>query len=127
METLRLNNPVVTTFRTVEEDNHPRFKKGDQLVILNNPVLRDKKQFTDPDCFRPERWAEPGLEESYYSLMFNQGPQRCPGKELAILLMETSLVEIYRKTGLNFCQSEPIVNVQKVQQMINPYSIKFKF
>ena len=49
LETLRLNNPVITTFRTLNEDytfdNKHSLKKGTQFVILNNPVLRENEYF----------------------------------------------------------------------------------
>ena len=57
LETLRLNNPVITTFRTLEEDytfdNKYSFKKGDQFLILNNPVLREKEFYKKPNKFIP--------------------------------------------------------------------------
>ena len=64
------------------------FKKGTQFLILNNPVLREKEYFENPNKFIPERWT-PEMEQSYYAISFNQGPQRCPGKELAIYLNKT--------------------------------------
>ena len=49
LETLRLNNPVITTFRTLTQnytfDNKYSFKKGTEFLILNNPVLREKEFF----------------------------------------------------------------------------------
>ncbi|NIR11881.1 MAG: cytochrome P450, partial [Candidatus Aminicenantes bacterium] len=97
LETLRLNNPVVTTFRTLDSDytfSHSgrSFSKGDQFLILNNPVLRDPTFFYEPNRFIPERWV-PSLEGSYYAIMFNQGPQKCPGKDLAIFILGSSLVQ----------------------------------
>ena len=91
LETLRLNNTVITTFRTLTRDysfdNKYYFKKGTQFLILNNPVLREKEFFRKPDRFIPSRWT-PAMEKSYYAISFNQGPQKCPGKELAIYLAQ---------------------------------------
>ena len=87
METVRLINPLITTFRTLLQDftfdNKYSFKKGTQFLILNNPVLREKEFFEKSDQFIPERWTSE-MEQSYYAISFNPGPQRCPGKELVI-------------------------------------------
>jgi len=59
LETLRLNNPVITTFRTLTEDyrfdEKHSFKKGTQFLILNNPVLREKEFYAKPNRFIPSR------------------------------------------------------------------------
>lgn len=123
LETLRLNNPVVTTFRTslypVELDK--KYPTGTSFLILNNPILRESF-FEHPDRFVPERWT-PELEKSYYAISFNQGPQKCPGKEVAIKLISLGYREFVR-----VCPSpknvDPQIDTEKIPQMINPYSIK---
>ncbi len=131
LETLRLNNPVVTTFRTLlvdfEFDQKYKFKKGTQFLILNNPVLREKEFFTNPNKFIPERWTSQ-MEKSYYAISFNQGPQRCPGKELAIFLCQNFIVHFFMFFGIleNYkiikCNK---INTEHMPQMINPCGIKF--
>ena len=130
MEMLRLNNPVVTTFRTALKDlkleNHV-FKKGDQLLILNNPVLRNPEVFKNPDKYIPERWVD-NLEDSYHAISFNQGPQRCPAKELAIFLAQCFIVNFVSSTGIikniNKLQTEKI-NTDKIGQVINTCKLEF--
>ena len=45
----------MTTFRTLTQDykfnNKNYFKKGDQFLILNNPILRQEEFFNKPDTF----------------------------------------------------------------------------
>ena len=129
LESLRLNNLVVTTFRTLLQDftfdNKYSFKKGTQFLILNNPVLREKEYFEKPDQFIPERWT-PEMEKSYYAISFNQGPQRCPGKELVISLCQSFLY--------NFIKIKKFTTVETVEidknyipQIINPCKIEFIF
>ncbi len=136
LETLRLNNPVVTSFRSLLEDfkfkssEQFKFNKDDQFVILNNPVLREKDFFYDADKFVPERWNEQ-LEQSYYAIMFNQGPQRCPGKELAIFVIGTFIVSYLGRVGViergtDVLQSQKI-DIDNIPQMINPCGISFEF
>ena len=45
--------------------------KNDQLLILNNPILRNKEFFKDSNKFVPERWNKE-MEEDYYSISFNE-------------------------------------------------------
>lgn len=131
LETLRLNNPVITTFRTLERnfsfDEKYKFKKGTQFVILNNPVLREKEYFYKPNKFIPERWTKK-TEKSYYAISFNQGPQRCPGKELAIYLVQSFIYNfikvknITHKTIINTLS----LDTDNIPQVINPCSIQIQ-
>ena len=133
MELLRLNNPVTSSFRTLLQDyefnSQNKFKKGDQFLILNNPVLREKEYFKEPNKYIPERWNDE-MEKSYYSISFNQGPQRCPSKELSIFLIQSFTVNLLKYKGIlngtGKIYSEKI-NTENIPQMINPCSIKFKF
>ena len=129
LESLRLNNLVVTTFRTLLQDftfdNKYSFKKGTQFLILNNPVLREKEYFDKPNQFIPERWT-PEMEKSYYAISFNQGPQRCPGKEMVIFLAQSFLYNFFRIK--KFTTVETIkVDTNNIPQIINPCTIYFTF
>ena len=132
LEMLRLNNPVVTTFRTVlkdlQLDNHS-FKKGDQLLILNNPILRDPDFFKNPNQFIPERWTRK-MEKSYYAISFNQGPQTCPAKELAIYLAQSFIVQFVKVSGIIHegvnKMSTKRINTDHIGQIINTCNLEFK-
>ena len=129
METVRLINPLITTFRTLLQDftfddKYP-FKKGTQFLILNNPVLREIEYFEKPHQFIPERWT-PEMEKSYYAISFNQGPQRCPGKELVIYLAQSFLynfLKMKQSTKVNTIQ----LDKNYIPQIINPCTIYFEF
>jgi hypothetical protein len=132
LETLRLNNPVITTFKTLTQDysfdDKHNFKKGEQFLILNNPVLREKEFFEKPNKFMPSRWTA-DMEKSYYAISFNQGPQRCPGKELAIYLAQSFMYNFIKikEIGINQSMRCKKINTKKIEQVINPCTIKFYF
>lgn len=132
LETLRLNNPVITTFRTLTKDfsfdNKYRFQKGDQFLILNNPILRDHDFFEKPNQFIPSRWTS-DMEKSYYAISFNQGPQKCPGKELAIYLTQNFIYNFIKIKDIGVTQYITCkkINTEKITQVINPCTIKFNF
>ena len=128
LETLRLNNPVVTTFRTLLKDfnfnDKYKFKKGDQFLILNNPVLREKEFFNKPNQFIPSRWTKE-KEKSYYSISFSQGPQRCPGKELAIFLAQAFIYNFIKLRKITCKTNIKTMSFDKnyIPQIINPCDI----
>ena len=132
MESLRLNNVVITTFRTLLHDytfdEKYKFRKGTQFLILNNPVLREKEFFENPNEFNPGRWTE-DMEKSYYALSFNQGPQKCPGKELAIYLTQNFVYHFLKikKIGISKTIVTNKINIDNIPQVLNPCSIKFYF
>ena len=131
LESVRLNNLVITTFRTLSEDfsfdKEYSFEKGDQFLILNNPVLRETEYFENPNEFIPERWTEE-MEKSYYALSFGQGPQRCPGKDLSIYLCQSFIYNFFKIKNIN---KDTIIKTNKldttnIPQIINPFSIKIQ-
>lgn len=127
LEFFRLYNAVFSTFRTLltdySFDNSGRYdyKKGDQFFISNTGVLREPKIFENPNAFIPERW-NPELEQSCYALMFNQGPQKCPGKELAIFIMMVGVDYFLRRYNGNIT-SNTVLDISKMSETINPCSL----
>ena len=132
LETLRLNNSVFTTFRTLEKnytfDDKYSFKKGDQFLILNYPILRETEFFNFPNQFMPSRWNNE-MENSYYNLTFNQGPQKCPGKDLCIYLIQSFIFNFIRLKQIGIKQSihSSKINRKNIPQVLNPCNIKFYF
>lgn len=130
LETLRLNNPVISMFRTLEQDisfdSKNKFKKGTQFLILTNPILRENDFFVKPNEFIPERWTY-NMEESYYSISFSQGPQKCPGKEIAIFLVSCFTYNFIKNNKLNItnfkCNKK--LNKKNILQVINPCDLVF--
>jgi len=129
LETVRLNNPVISTFRTLLQDysfdDKHHFKKGTQFLILNNPVLREKEYYKQPNQFIPERWTNE-MEKSYYAISFNQGPQRCPGKDLVIYLTQSFIYNFIKINNItiNNIKTEKI-DKNYIPQIINPCDIEF--
>ena len=130
METLRLMNPLITTFRSLSEDytfdENYSFTKGTQFLILNNPVLREEF-FHEPNKFIPERWT-PELEKSYYAISFNQGPQRCPSKELVIFLCQSFLYHLFTSKEIKENTHIKInkINTDNIPQITNPFKIQLQ-
>jgi cytochrome P450 len=127
LELFRLNNAVNSTFRGLTksfsfEGDTRIFQPGTQFVFFNNPVLRDL--FESPNEFIPSRWTIE-LEESFVALMFNQGNQRCPGKELVISLITSALV-FYLEMNEYSIRTDIKINPSFVPYILNPCTIEFK-
>ena len=124
METLRLNNTVVSLFRTLLVDytfkkSGIKFDKSTNFLILIAGFLRDPQYFPDPDQFIPDRWLDEELQDSYANLIWSQGPQRCPGKELSINLLELGVWNILTRTSS--------LTVSGVTRNLNPFSLHFAY
>ena len=61
--------------------------------------MRHPDYFKNANRYIPKRWT-PQMEDSYYSISFNQGPQKCPAKELAIFLTQSFIVNFIKITGI---------------------------
>jgi unspecific monooxygenase len=84
-EALRLYPPTWLISRTVAHDGvyaEWRLRAGDEVVISPYVSHRDAGVFSEPEKFRPERWADlqPGVA---HFLPFGAGPRRCVAAELA--------------------------------------------
>ena len=69
------------------------------------------------------------MEDSYYAISFNQGPQRCPGKELAIYLVQIFIYNLFKikNIGKNHTITSDEINTSNIPQVINPCNITFSF
>jgi cytochrome P450 len=70
--------------------------KGTQVLIVNAFHHRDRERLEYADRFAPEEWTEgdAGSERAFNH--FSQGPQGCPGRNLALLVGTAVLAQILR-------------------------------
>jgi hypothetical protein len=111
LEILRLYNPVVTLFRLNSETNK-------EYLIFVQMFLRDPKYFSNPHKYDPSRWNDKNLEFQMYSLMFSQGPQICPGKNLILFLLEILFIEIKP-----LFISKKILDINDLPDSLNPFDL----
>jgi cytochrome P450 len=127
LELFRLNNAVNSTFRGITEpfkfeNSDTTFEEGTQFAFFNNSILRDL--FDSPNQFVPSRWS-PEFEESNVDFMFNQGNQRCPGKELVISLL-TQGVGTYLRLNNYSIETNIKLNTNFIPYILNPCTITFQ-
>lgn len=126
LELFRLNNAVNSTFRGLTESftfygSEIEFPAGTQFVFFNNPIMRDLFEY--PNEFIPSRWTL-DLEESTRALMFNQGNQRCPGKELVISLLTMGLTH-YLQVNKYMVHTNQKLDSNFIPYILNPCTITF--
>ena len=104
-ETLRLYPPAYVIGRTSIEPfgiGAYFFPEGTTVLMSQWVVHRDRRFFTDPHVFRPERWLD-GLAErlpTFAYFPFGGGPRRCIGQGFG--LMEAALVAATLAQGYRF-------------------------
>lgn len=126
LELFRLNNAVNSTFRGltdtfVFEGSDVVFEKGTEFVFFNNPVLRD--WFEASNQFIPARWTL-DLEDTTQAVMFNQGNQRCPGKELTLSLLTIGLVTYLEQHEYTILCNRSFTQ-DFIPYVINPCTLEF--
>lgn len=110
LEITRLYNQVMTLFRLDAETNK-------EYLIFIQMFLRNKKYFENPHSYKPERWNDKNLEYQYYSLMFSQGPQICPGKNIILQILELLFINIKDKF-----YSPIVLDINDLPDGLNPFS-----
>lgn len=111
LETLRLYNPVVTLFRLDPNTNI-------EYLIFIQMFLRDPEYFPNPHEYNPNRWYDKNLEFKVYNLIFSQGPQICPGKNLILFLLEilfTNIQPIFK--------SKKKLDLHNLPDSLNPFDL----
>ena len=94
------------------------------VEIVGDPK-QEKEYFKQPNLFIPSRWNSK-MEQSYYAISFNQGPQKCPGKELVITLIQSFLYHFFTIKQFKYYQSI-VIDTKEIPQIINPCSLFFEF
>ena len=68
------------------------------------------------------------MEESYYAISFNQGPQMCPAKELVIFLSQSFIYILFTIKNIDKNTNVQInqIDTENIPQITNPFSIKLQ-
>ena len=126
LELFRVNNAVNSTFRTLltdySFDPEHHYKKGTQFLISNPGVLRNPSFFPNPSAYIPERWTA-DMEHSFHALMYNQGPQKCPGKELSISILSTCAEHLLHMG----CTTTTAIDINHIPETVNPFKLEITF
>jgi cytochrome P450 len=112
-EALRLYPPGwLFTRRTIEADELGGFPVAPRTDVFISPYLlhRHPEFWSDPEEFRPERFAGADAEErhKFAYIPFSVGPRHCIGENLAMFEMLVHVQSMSRRFRLARAGSEPI-------------------
>ncbi|OAL50229.1 cytochrome P450 67 [Pyrenochaeta sp. DS3sAY3a] len=137
-ETLRLKSPVIQGMP--RETPPPGLQIGEKwipgYVNVSVPVTliqRDPRWWKQPNEFIPERWTERREEmgtEGAPWFPFQLGPHACPGRNLAYMLLRTSLSTIFRGFEVSFAPGETGVKfdgeyLSSLMMILRPLNLVF--
>jgi cytochrome P450 len=112
-EALRLSPPGwLFTRRTIEADELGGFAIGPRTDVFISPYLlhRHPAFWSEPEEFRPERFAGADAEErhKFAYIPFSVGPRHCIGENIAMLEMLAHVHTMSRRFRLTRADNEPI-------------------
>ena len=127
IEHLRLFNTInINIQRTVAYDmkyKNINFKKGEQLFILHSSILRNQRQFPNPDSFLPERWNN--SESHHQDIVFGTGPQICVSKNITPVYYKVIIYYLLKNYNYDPQNVRPKVSQHELYA-INPFEIDFQ-
>lgn len=118
-ETLRRHPQVAILNRLCVQDyripgTHEVIEKGTQVFIPISSLQMDEKYYDDPETFDPDRFAKENLIGKNFSnhpyLPFGDGPRKCIGMRLAILIIKVGLIMMLH--GYRYELDDKIKNVK---------------
>ncbi|KAG8528870.1 uncharacterized protein KY384_006559 [Bacidia gigantensis] len=111
-ETLRLHPPVLALQRKTPREGltiGETYIPGDITVWCPQYVVgRSEKVYADAAHFRPERWyaQRDMIKEASAYAPFSLGTYNCIGKNLALMILRTTLVRVILKYDISFATDE---------------------
>ncbi|CCH32383.1 cytochrome P450 [Actinosynnema sp. NPDC047251] len=78
---------------------------GELVSVSPHLLHHDPRRWTDPDAFRPDRWALPGGHGTY--LPFGAGPFACPGASVAQTMVTEALTALAGGARLSVTGGDP--------------------
>ncbi|XP_055890407.1 cytochrome P450 3A41-like isoform X3 [Biomphalaria glabrata] len=112
-ETLRLYPPIPLVNRMARETKHYGnivIPKGAGILIPLDLVMKDPRNFEDPERFDPDRFSDENVHQidPIQFTPFGYGPRKCIGMRLAYLELKVGLVHVLRRVKFELnARTEP--------------------
>lgn len=135
LEAIRLHSAGVLTRRVVKsfKINDVTIPEGDMLMLSPYWAHRNKKYFSDPWSYNPERWMEADLEKNLFLdgfIAFGGGRYQCPGRWYAILEIQMYVAMFIQRFDcklLKECVPRPSMkHLVGTQQPAEPCPVEYR-
>jgi len=116
LETLRLYPAVSRNSRFCREErtiNGVRFPAQSRTVTFYELFHKNEKYWSNPEEFRPLRFADNKKRTPYTYLSFLAGPRSCLGRPLAIMQMKTVLSSLLRHFDFTYLKGEEEIKIMQ--------------
>lgn len=125
IEHIRMYNTIsINADRTVLEDieiDGIKFKKGQNLILLNTALLFDEEIYDEPNKYNPDRWKNKTINEQ--NEVFGHGKQQCPSINITPLIYKSIIINLLKK---NIKLVEPKIKYEDCDKLL-PFDIKFEY
>lgn len=124
-EVLRLRPPASGSLRRLLEPmpvDGCELPAGATVLVPTSLVHRDRRGFSDPERFEPERWLA-DITPSWPFFPFGGGVRRCVGEALAHAQIETVVPAVLRSVELTPVAPEPERMVQRATVLVPQRSL----
>lgn len=131
LETLRLYPPAWALIRTAKVGDKiagHRVQAGDRMVLSPYVVHHDPKYWSDPETFRPERFAPGRIKKriKYSYLPFGGGKRFCLGGQMAQLEITLALTVLLRRFRAEYVGEVP-AQIEATVTLMPKGGLPFKF
>ena len=131
METIRMYGIVLTLTRTsmvdqvVTDSTGKEFhlSKGGQVFMLTAPLSNDELCFPDAHKWLPSRWKNIP-QDSFCDVIFNVGPQVCPGSNLSQYLIKSIIKNLM--SSYSFQVISPKLDPNALPAALDPWNIQIE-
>ncbi len=130
LESVRLwaTTPMILRQSTAETEWDGCTMPANIGVLIFAPYFhRDATRLPFADRFAPETWLGGSPERDLGLVPFSDGPARCPGRELVLLLASTMLAALTRSSVPRLSSGERLDATQPLPGTLDHFSLRFAY
>ncbi|WP_458106501.1 cytochrome P450 [Arthrobacter sp. R3-55] len=130
LESLRLwpTTPMILRQTTREVQWPHGMMPGNCGVLVFAPYFhRDARAIPGAELFQPELWIGQGPDHSpdWALVPFSEGPVRCPGRQLVLMLTSAFLAQLVERTDFLLNEPKRLEPTERLPANLNPFSLSF--
>ncbi|SHK30321.1 Cytochrome P450 [Roseomonas rosea] len=128
LDTLRLwpTTPVILRQATRDvEWEHGLLRRGTGIIIFAPFFHRDETRLPQAHRYAPETWLE-GRPEDQGLVPFSDGPARCPGRNISLMLSSMMLAALLRRRPFSPVDADGIQPEDRLPATLSAFELRFR-